>query len=140
MLPQGLSSFFAFFIQFLSLAFNIYFTDLSLALSTLPCLHLCPFISINLPLSMALFKHSHFLCCSIPYFGVSTISPKNSSSFNLFSTSPITFIKYRNRHQIKNNIRYGNIDNTSVTIFFKSKSQKLSAMVLCLGEPPMRFL
>ena len=54
----------------------------------------------------------------MPSFGVSTISPKNSSSFNIFSTSGITFIKCRNCHQMKNNIRYnGNINNTSVIIF-----------------------
>ena len=42
---------------------------------------------------------------------------------------------------MKNNIRYkGNTNNTSVIIFFKIKSQKLPAMVLCLGEPPRRFL
>ena len=44
----------------------------SRALSTFSCVNLCP----NLPLSMRLFKHSHFLCCSVPSFGVSTVSPK----------------------------------------------------------------
>ena len=63
----------------------------------------------------------------------------------MFSTSLITFIKGRNRHHMKNNIRYkGKINNTSVIIFFfffkKIESQKLLAMVLCLGEPPRRFL
>ena len=42
---------------------------------------------------------------------------------------------------MKNNIRYrGNTNNTSVIIFFKIESQKLPAMVLCLGEPTRRFL
>ena len=105
-----------------------------LALSTLLCVHLCP----SLPLSMIPFNSSHFLCCSIPSFGVSTTSPKNSS-FNISSASAIIFIKCRNRHQMKNNIRYkGNTNNNSVIIFFKS--QKLPTMLLCLGEPPARFL
>ena len=56
----------------------------------------------------------------------------------MFSISPIIFIKRRNRYQIKNNIRYnGSINNTSVINFL---TQKLPAMVLCLGEPPRRFL
>ena len=42
---------------------------------------------------------------------------------------------------MKNNIRYkGNINNTSVIIFFLIGGQKLPAMLLCLGEPPVRFL
>ena len=44
---------------------------------------------------------------------------------------------------MKNSIRYnGNINNTSVIIFLNRKStqQKLPGMVLCLGEPPERFL
>ena len=86
----------------------------SLALSTLPCLHLCP----NLPLSMALFNSSHFLCCSVPCFDVSTTSPKNSSLFNMSPTSAIIFIKCRNHQHMKNNIKYkGNTNNTSVIIF-----------------------
>ena len=105
-----------------------------LALSTLLCVHLCP----SLPLSMIPFNSSHFLCCSISSFGVSTTSPKNSS-FSISSASAIIFIKCRNRYQMKNNIRYkGNTNNNSVIIFFKS--QKLPTMLLCLGEPPARFL
>ena len=69
-----------------------------------------------------------------PSFGISTISPKNSSSFNIFSTSAIAFIKYRNRYHMKNNIKYGHTNNTSVIISFKPKSQKLPAMVLLLGR------
>ena len=47
------------------------------------------------------------------------MSPKNSLSFNMSPTSAIIFIKCRNRHHMKNNIRYkGNINNTSVIIFF----------------------
>ena len=47
----------------------------SLALTTLSCVHFpnkCP-----LPLSVTPFKHSCFLCCSVPSFGVSTISQKS---------------------------------------------------------------
>ena len=41
---------------------------------------------------------------------------------------------------MKNNIIYkGNINNTSVIIFLIGR-QKLPAMLLCLGEPPVRFL
>ena len=72
---------------------------------------------------MALFNSSRFLCCSMPSFGVSTTSPKNTSSFNMSPTLAIIFMKRRNRHQRKNNIRYkGNTNNTSVIIFFKSKT------------------
>ena len=46
---------------------------------------------------------------------------KKSSSFYISPTSVIIF-KCRNREHMKNNIRYkGNINNTSVIIFFKSK-------------------
>ena len=88
----------------------------SLALSTILRVHSCPYKSA-LPSSIALFNSSRFLCCSIPSFGVSTIAPKNPSSFNIFSTSAIAFIKRRNRYQIKNNISYNrSINNTSVII------------------------
>ena len=90
---------------------------------------------------MTPFNSSRFLCSSIPSFGVSTTSPKNSSSFNISPTLTIIFIKHWNCHQMKNNIRYkGNTNNTSVIIFLSQKSQKLPAMLLCLGEPPVRFL
>ena len=90
---------------------------LSLALSTYSCVHLLP-NKYALPLLMTLFKHSRFLCCSMPSFSVSTVSRKNSSSFNIFSTSAIIFIRCLNRHQMRNNIRYkGNINSTSVIIF-----------------------
>ena len=76
----------------------------------------------------------------MPSLGVSTASPKKSPS-NISPTSVIAFIKGWNRHQMKNNIRYkGNINNVSVINFFKIESQKLPAMVLCLGEPLRRFL
>ena len=101
---------------------------LSLPLSTLSCVHLCP----NLTVSMTLFNSSRFLCCSIPSFGLSTCLRK---------TLTIFFIKCWNLHHMKNNITYrGNTNNTSVIIFFKIESQKLPAMVLCLGEPTRRFL
>ena len=89
----------------------------SLSLSTLSCVHLCP-NKCALPMLMTLFKHSRFQCCSMPSFGASTTSLKKSLSFNMFPTPAIVFIKYRNRHHMKNNIRYnGNINNTSVIIF-----------------------
>ena len=87
------------------------------------------------------FKHPRFLCYSMPSFGVSTISPKKSSLSNISPTSVITFIKGWNHHLTKNNIRYkGNANNTSVIIFLIRTQQKLPVMVLCLGEPPVRFL
>ena len=111
---------------------------LSLALSTLPCVHLCPNKS-SLPLSMTCFDSSHFLCWSMPSFGVLTTSPKNSLSFNMSPTSGIIFIKCRNRYHMKNNIRYtGNINNTSVIIFL-IRRLKLPAMLLSSEEPPLRF-
>ena len=94
---------------------------LSLALCAFSCAHARP-NNYALPLLMTLFKHSRFLCCSMASFGVSTVSPKNSSSFNTFSTSAIAFITCRNRHHMWNNIRYkGNINNTSVIIFFNRR-------------------
>ena len=92
---------------------------------------------------MTLFKHSHFLYCSMPSFGVSTISLKKPSSFNIFPTSAIAFIIYRNLHHMKNNIRYnGDTNSTSAIIFliggqFNKKSRR---WCFCLGEPPGRFL
>ena len=86
-----------------------------LALSTYSCVPLRP-NKYTLPFLMTHFKHSRFLCCSMPSFGVSTVYPKKSSSFNMFSTSAIIFITGWNRHHI--DIRYkGNINNTSVIIF-----------------------
>ena len=104
----------------------------SLPLSSLSCVHLLP-NKYALPLPMTLFKHSCFSCCSMPFYGVS----KKSSSFNIFSTSVIAFIKGWNRHHMKNNIRYkGNTNNASVIIFVNRKptQQKLPAMVLCSGK------
>ena len=93
----------------------------SLALSTLSCVNLCP-NKCALPMLMMFFKHSRFLCRSILSFGVSTMSPKNSLSFNMSPTSAIIFIKCRNRCHMKNNIRCkGNTNNISVIIFLKSK-------------------
>ena len=89
----------------------------SLTVSTFLCVYLLP-NKYPLPLLMALFNSSRFLCCSMPSFGVSIMSPEKSSSFNIFSTLAIAFIKYRNRHHIKNYSRYkGNINKTSVIIF-----------------------
>ena len=47
---------------------------------------------------------------------------RNSLSFNISPTSATIFIKCRNCHQMKKNIRYKvNINNTSVTNFLKTK-------------------
>ena len=87
---------------------------------------------------MTLFKHSRFLCCSIPSFGVSKTSPKNSSSFNISATSAIIFIKCRNRYHLKNNIRYK--VNISVIMFLiRSWLNKTPSDGTCLGEPPGGF-
>ena len=81
------------------------------------CVHLLPNKCAS-PLSMTLFKHSRFLRCSIPSYGVSKMSPKKSSSFNIFPASVIAFITCLNRHHMKSNITYrGNTNNTSVIIF-----------------------
>ena len=105
----------------------------SLALSTLSCVNLCP-NKCALPMLMMFFKHSRFLCRSILSFGVSTMSPKNSLSFNMSPKSAIIFIKCRNRHHMKNSLRYkGNINNTSVIIFLIG-GQKTPSNVTLLGR------
>ena len=63
----------------------------SLAFSSFSFVYLSP-NKYSLPLPMTLFKHSRFLCRPMPSFGVSTVSPKKSSSFNMFPTSAIAFI------------------------------------------------
>ena len=63
----------------------------------------------------------------MPSFGVSTTSPKKSSSFNMSPTSAIIFIKCRNRHRMKKNIRYKDyINSTSVIIFLNWRAKTLS--------------
>ena len=115
---------------------------------------------------MTPLKHSRFLYCSMPSFGVSALSPKKSSSFNIFSTSLIIFITCRNRNHMRNNIRYkGSVNNTSVIIlliaspviscYFRQLLSRVSlsflfmslgdltkllAMVLLLGRASRRFL
>ena len=71
----------------------------------------------------------------MPSFGVSATSPKSSLSFNMSPTAAIIFIKCRNRHHMKNNIRYkGNINNTSVIIFFFNWKTKTPSDVTLLGR------
>ena len=77
---------------------------LLLALSTFSCVHLPPNKYV-LMLLMALLKHFRFLCCPILSFGVSTVSPKNSSLFSIFSISAIMFSTCGNQHHMKNHIR-----------------------------------
>ena len=68
------------------------------------------------------------------FLGVSTTSPKKSSSLNMSPSSVIIFIKCRNRHHMKNNIRYkGNINSTSVIIFFNWRT-KIPSDVTLLGR------
>ena len=99
----------------LYLAYVLFIVSL-FALSTFSSVHLCP-NKYALPLVVTLFKHSYFLFCSMPSFGVSTISPKKASSFSIFSTLAIIFIRCRNHHHTKNNIRYkGNVNNISVVV------------------------
>ena len=64
----------------------------------------------------------------MPSFGVSTKYPKNSSSFNIFSTSAIIFIRCGNRHHMKTHIKFkGNINNTSIIVFLMDLSYFLMA-------------
>ena len=103
----------------------------SLALSTLPCVHLCP-NKCALSLSMTLFNSFWFLCCSISSFGVSATSPKISLLLNMSPTLDIICIKCRNRHHMKNNIRHkgNNTNNTSVIIFFNWRTKTPSDVTL----------
>ena len=105
-LPKAFPVFspFSFSSRCLYSAYVLFITS-SLALSTLPCVHLCP-NKCALFLSMTLFNSSRFLCYSMPSFGVSIMSPKNSLLFDMSPTSAIIFIKCRYRHHMKNNIRY----------------------------------
>ena len=117
-LPRALPFFspFSFSSRYLYSAYFLWVVS-SLALSTFYSVHLLA-NKYALPLLVTLFKHSCFLCCSVPSFGVSTVSPKKSSSFNIFSILAIAFIRYLNRHQMRNNVRYkDNTNNVSVTIF-----------------------
>ena len=83
---------------------------------------LCPFFlppnKYALRLLTAPLKHSHFLCCLIHSFAVSTVSPKNSWLFSILSASVIIFLTCQNRHHMTNNTRCkGNINHTFVIIF-----------------------
>ena len=70
----------------------------------------------------------------MPSIGVSTTSPKKSSSFNMSPTPAINFIKCRNHHHMMNNIRYkDNINDTSVIIFLIG-GQKLPTIYITLLE------
>ena len=93
------------------------------------------------------------------FFWCITSIPKKV--INIFSTSAIIFITCLNRHHTRNNIRYkGNINNTSVIIFFNKqlsyflmafcvdqvyflgdfrKLNKAPSNGTCLGEPPGGF-
>ena len=93
------------------------------------------------------------------FFWCITSIPKKV--INIFSTSAIIFITCLNRHHTRNNIRYkGNINNTSVIIFFNKqlsyflmafcvdqvyflgdfrKLNKTPSNGTCLGEPPGGF-
>ena len=136
MLAQGLSSLFFLLIRFTLPVFSVRFVYDLITCRVhpfLPYVHLCP-TKCALLLSMTPFKHSCFLCCSMSSFGVSTTSPKKSSSFNIF-------IKCGNWHHMKNNIRYkGNINKTSVVIFLiRSWLKKTPTNDNFLEEPPGGF-
>ena len=91
---------------------------LSLALSAFSCVHFLH-NKCALPLPITIFKHSRFLYSTVPYFDVSTVSPKKSSSFSIVSISVIAFITCRDLHHIKNRIKYkSNNNDTSVVIIF----------------------
>ena len=90
----------------------------SLTFYTFACVHFLR-RTCGLPLLRAPFKYSRFLCCSMPSLGKSTVSQKNLSCFNICSPSAMTFIRRRNRHHMKNNIKYkGNTNSTPVIILF----------------------
>ena len=85
-------------------------------------------------------SHSRFLCCSIPSFGVSAVSPKISLLFNIFSMSAIVFITCQNRHQMANHIRHeGDINNTFAIIFSRDNLPS-QALVIFLIEFFFMFL
>ena len=136
MLYKHLCSFFTFFIQFVLLVFDLRFVNNFIASLVHPFIvHLSP-NKCTLPFSMRPFNSSRFLYCSMPHFGVSTTSPRIFLSFNMSPTSAIIFIKCRNRYHMKNNIRYkGNINNTSVIIFFNWRTKTPSGVTL-LGRTP----
>ena len=70
------------------------------------------------------------------FYRVSTVSAKNSSSFNIFSAPAIVFITCQNCHHMKNNMPYkGNVvlDGLSVLnhlISTKCKKVQLSLVVV----------
>ena len=113
--PNAFAVFFTFFVQF-TLLYSTYILLIisSLALSTLSCVHWCP-NKCALPMLMTLFNSCRFYaaqCLSLVYQ-----QHHQKTHYRLIA---IIFIKCRNRHHMKNNIRYkGNINNTSVIIFLK---------------------
>ena len=72
----------------------------------------------TLPLLIAPFKHIRFLCCSRPYFGASTVSANNFSSFNIFFKTDKIFITDQNCYHMTNNMTYMGIINASNSDFF----------------------
>ena len=69
----------------------------------------------------------------MPSFGVSTTSPKKSSSFNMSPTSAIIFIKCRNRHHTKNNNHFFNWRTktpSNVTLLGRTSSEVFVMLVV----------
>ena len=83
-----------------------------LALSTLSSFH-CFLPPSSFLLDITLVKHYRL---TIDFFDVSTVSAKNSSSFNILSTSAIIFIAYQNHHHLTKNMTYmGNVNASNIT-------------------------
>ena len=129
---------FAVFSPFSVISRYLYSAYVLLIISSLAfsCVHLLPNKCAS-PLSMTLFKHSRFLRCSLPPYGVSKMSPKKSSSFNIFPASVIAFISCLSLHHMKNNIRHkGSTASTFVIIFLIGSQLKHSQRWYFAWENP----
>ena len=91
---------FLFSFRCLHLAYVLLIVSL-LASSILSCVHcFLPSSKYTLPLLVAPFNYSSFLCGSTTSFVLSTVYAKNSSLFNIFSAFAIIFITDQNCHHI----------------------------------------
>ena len=82
-------------------------------------------------------RHSCFLCCSIPSFGLSTVSAMNSSSFNFFSDLPSSLWHSRIA-TIWQTIWHMNVMSIGITVRDGSTRANLPSLVP-LREPPGGF-
>ena len=95
----------------------VLFMASSLALSSFPCVHLCP----NLPSSMILFNSSLFLCCSMPSFGVyQQCLQKTRYRLICLQHQPLSLLNVE-IDIIWKTILHINTNDNSVIIFLKSK-------------------